>query len=66
MERGLAGSDPGLDALFVAFARRTRGLDLRWVEQTDGGRSRMFARLRHKSTRTERTADRCAGNQDDP
>ena len=33
MERDLASSDPGLDALFRSFARRTRGYDLSWVEE---------------------------------
>ena len=49
MERELADSDPGLDALFLGFARRTSGHDMRWVEKIDrrrrgcfsgGGRSR--------------------------
>ena len=66
IERDLAGSCPDLDALFVSFGRRTYGLDLRWVEQTEGGRSRMFARLRHKRILIERATDWCAENQDDP
>ena len=38
MERDLASSDPGLDALFQSFARRTRGWDMSWVEEV--GRKR--------------------------
>jgi replicative DNA helicase len=63
IERDLAGSDPGLDALFLAFGRRTRGLDLRSVERID--RRPMLARLRRKQAVTEQAADRCAENRDD-
>ena len=38
MERELADSEPGLDALFQGFARRTNGHDMRWVEMIDGRR----------------------------
>lgn len=40
MERDLACSDPGLDALFLGFARRTGGYDMRWVERIDAKRWR--------------------------
>jgi hypothetical protein len=35
IERDIADSDPGLDALYLGFARRTGGHDLRWVERID-------------------------------
>src|ERR1700749_4186816 len=47
IEGDLAGSDPGLDALFRSFARRTRGYDLSWGEKIDrraGLLSRMVGR----------------------
>jgi hypothetical protein len=64
IERDLADSDPGLNALFLSFARRTYGLDLRGVEQVK--RRPMLARLRHKRSPAERAADRCAENWNDP
>ncbi len=69
IERDLAGSDPGLDALFRAFSRRTRGYDLSWVEKVDRRPrllSRMFGRRRHERTLTERMKDRSADNWQDP
>jgi hypothetical protein len=68
IERDLAGSDPGLDALFRAFSRRTRGYDLSWVEKVDRRPcllSRMFGR-RHERTLTERMKDWTADNWQDP
>jgi len=38
IERDLTKSDPGLDALYQGFARRTRGRDLRWLEKADNRR----------------------------
>jgi hypothetical protein len=52
IERDLTGSDPGLAALFRGLARRTSGLDLRWVEKTDHRRSWIFARRRDQSPST--------------
>ena len=69
IERDLAGSDPGLDALFRSFSRRTRGYDLSWVEKVDRRPcllSRMFGRRRHERTLTERMKDWTAGNWKDP
>jgi len=50
IERDLADSDPGLAALFRGLARRTSGLDLRWVEKTYRRRSWIFARRRPDQT----------------
>jgi hypothetical protein len=44
IERDLADSDPGLAALFRGLARRTSGLDLRWVEKISRERYRIFSR----------------------
>lgn len=69
IERDLAGSDPGLDALFRSFSRRTRGYDLSWVEKVDRGPrllSRMFGRRRHERTLTGRMKDWSADNWQDP
>ena len=63
IERDLARSRPDLDALFGALARRTYGLDLRWVERTP--RRPLLARLRFNRARAERATDWCAENQDD-
>jgi len=46
IERDLADSDPGLAALFRGLARRTSGLDLRWVEKVSRRRFRSFSRRR--------------------
>jgi hypothetical protein len=46
IERDLADSDPGLAALFRGLARRTSGLDLRWVEKISPRRSWIFSRRR--------------------
>ena len=48
MERDLARSDPGLDALFRSFARRTFGCDLRWVEEVGRKRFFLFGRRRER------------------
>ena len=42
MERDLASSDPGLEALFQSFARRTRGWDMSWVEEVGRKRFVLF------------------------
>ena len=62
IERDLAGSDPGLDASFRSFARRTGGCDMSWVEKLDRRRLRMFRRRRHERTLTEPTGNRPTGN----
>ena len=65
MERDLASSDPGLDALFRSFARRTRGYDLSWVEEISRRRFLLFGRRRERKL-TERTKDWTAENRQDP
>jgi hypothetical protein len=69
IERDLAGSDPGLDALFRSFGRRRGGYDYSWVEQIDRSRRRMlgiFGRRRRERTLSERMKDRAAENRKDP
>lgn len=53
IERDLAGSDPGLDALFRSFARRRGGRDLSWVEKIERRHCRMFGVFRRQPS--ERT-----------
>jgi hypothetical protein len=65
MERDLASSDPGLDALFRSFARRTRGYDLSWVEEVARKRFWLFGRQRERKL-TERMKDWTAENRHDP
>ena len=65
MERDLASSDPGLDALFRSFARRTRGYDLSWVEEIGRRRFLLFGRQRERKL-TERMKDWTAENRKDP
>jgi hypothetical protein len=65
MERDLASSDPGLDALFRSFARRTRGYDLSWVEEIGRKRFWLFGPRRERKL-TERMKDRTAENRKDP
>ena len=65
MERDLASSDPGLDALFRSFARRTRGYDLSWVEEIGRRRFLLLGRRRERKL-TERTRDWTAENRKDP
>jgi hypothetical protein len=66
IERDLAGSDPGLDALFRSFARRTGGHDVPWVEKLERRRFLMFGRRRRERTLTERMKDWTAENWKDP
>ena len=67
MERDLADTDPGLDALFCGFARRTNGHDMRWVEKIDAGRRRWpFFRRRQEPGPGEPMEDRSAENWNDP
>jgi len=69
MERELASSDPGLDALFQSFARRTRGWDMSWVEEVGRKRFVLFGilgRRRRERTLTERMKDWSAENWKDP
>jgi len=65
MEQELASSDPGLDALFQSFARRTRGWDMSWVEKVGRKRFVLFGRRRER-TLTERMKDWSAENRNDP
>jgi hypothetical protein len=53
IERDLARTDPGLDALFRSFARRPGGCDLSWVEQVSRRRFPWFRRRRHQRTLSE-------------
>ena len=67
LERDLADSDPGLDALFLGFARRTGGHDLRWVEKIDAKQRRwLFARRRPEPSAGEPVTDQSAENWNDP
>jgi len=69
MERDLASSDPGLEALFQSFARRTRGWDMSWVEEVGRKRFVLFGilgRRRRERTLTERMKDWTAENWKDP
>jgi hypothetical protein len=69
MERELASSDPGLDALFQSFARRTRGWDMSWVEEAGRRRFLLFGilgRRRRERPLTERMKDWTAENWKDP
>jgi len=61
IERDLAESDPGLDALYQGLARRTSGRDLRWLEKVDRRRFRIFSR-RHERSLGERMKDSTAEN----
>jgi hypothetical protein len=65
-ERELADSEPGLDALFQGFARRTNGHDMRWVEMIDRGRRWLFFRRRPEPSLSERVQDPSAENWNDP
>ena len=66
IERDLACSDPGLDALFRAFGRRTGGCDLSWVEKINRRRRLIFGRRRRERTLAERMKDWTAENWKDP
>jgi hypothetical protein len=66
IESDLADSDPGLDALYQGFARRTSGRDMRWVEKIDGRRFRIFPRRRDERSLGERMRDWTAENWNDP
>ena len=67
LERGLADSDPGLEALFLGFARRTGGHDMRWVEKTDTSRRRwLIFRRRPEPGPAEPVRDQSAENWNDP
>jgi hypothetical protein len=66
IERDLADSDPGLDALFRAFARHAARREVPRVEKMDYRPFRILARLRRGRSGTERMTDRCADNWNDP
>jgi hypothetical protein len=67
IERDIADSDPGLEALYLGFARRTGGHDLRWVERIDVKRWRwLFFRPRQEADPGEPMKDRSAENWNDP
>jgi hypothetical protein len=65
IERDLANSDPGLDALYQGLARRTSGRDLRWLEKDARRRFWIFSRRRERSL-GERMKDWTAENWNDP
>lgn len=65
IERDLAESDPGLDALFGSFARRIGGCDMRWVEKVDRRRLRISAWRRERRL-SERMKDWSAENWNNP
>jgi hypothetical protein len=66
IERDLAGSDPGLDAMFRSFARRTGGPGVPWVEKIDRRRFWMLGRRRRQRSLTDRMKDWTAENWNDP
>ena len=66
IERDIADSDPGLEALYLGFARRTGGHDLRWVEKIDHGRRWPFFRRRPEPRLGEQVTDQSAENWNDP
>jgi hypothetical protein len=67
MERDLADSDPGLDALFLRFARRTTGHDMRWVEKIHAKQRRWLVfRRRPEPSAGEPVTDQSAENWNDP
>jgi hypothetical protein len=66
MERELADSEPGLDALFQGFARRTNGHDMRWVEMIDRRRCWRFFRRQPEPGPAEPIKDPSAENWNDP
>jgi hypothetical protein len=66
IERDIADSDPGLDALYLGFARRTCGRDLRWVEKIDRSRRWPFYLQRPEPNPGEPVEDRSAENWNDP
>jgi hypothetical protein len=66
MERELADYEPGLDALFQGFARRTNGHDMRWVERIDRRRRWLFFRRQQAPSPAERMTDRSAEKWNDP
>ena len=66
IERDLAAADPGLDALFRAFAGCTDGCDMSWVERTERKRFLVFGRRRRERTLSERVKEWTAENWQDP
>lgn len=67
IERDLAHSDPGLHAFYSGLARRTGGLDMRWVERIHRRRFGIFRRQRRRERSLgERAKNRTAENWNDP
>ena len=66
IERDLTGSDPGLDAMFRSFARRTGGPGVPSVERIERSRFWVFGRRRRQRSLTERMKDWTAENWKDP
>jgi len=66
IERDIAASDPGLAALYLGFARRTGGRDMRWMEKIDRGRRWRFFQRRQAPGPAERLKDPSAENWNDP
>jgi hypothetical protein len=65
IESDLADSDPGLDALYQGFARRTSGRDMRWMERIDRRWFGLFPRRDERSL-GGRIKDWTAENWNDP
>jgi DUF3040 family protein len=67
IERDLADSDPGLAAFYSGLARRTGGLDMRWVERIHRRRFGIFRRRRRRERSLgERAKNWTAENWNDP
>jgi hypothetical protein len=66
IERDIAASDPGLDALYLGFARRTGGRDMPRMEKIDRRRRWRFLQRRPESSPGERVKDPSAENWNDP
>ena len=67
IERDLAETDPGLYAFYSGLARRTGGLDMRWVERIRRRRWGIFRRRRRRERSLgERAKNWTAENWNDP
>ena len=67
IERDLAHSDPGLYSFYQGLARRTGGLDMRWVEKIHRRRFGIFPRRRRRErSLAERAKNWTAENWNDP
>lgn len=64
IERDLADSDPGLEALFLAFARRAGRRDIPRAEKPADGPLRMLARLWQGRNAAESAKDAAPRDRD--